>query len=208
MEEKIVYSDIFRAAWKGLKSQFWLLVGLFIGFTIIYSLLNLFAIPAKGETMSISGVIVFILCIILYCLFVMGYLKNCLQTLDGEEPQFSAYGQMTRRLPAFIPAYILFSIIISIGFALLIIPGIYLMLRLQFFYASMVDENAGIIESFKRSWEITKGHTLGLFILMFIMILISFIGTIALFIGIFVAVPLIMLIYGYTYRKLTAPAVQ
>ncbi|MDR2915528.1 MAG: glycerophosphoryl diester phosphodiesterase membrane domain-containing protein [Tannerella sp.] len=207
MEEKIVYSDIFRAAWKGLKSQFWLLVGLLIGFTIIYSLLYLFAIPAKGETMSISGIIVFILCIFLYYLFIMGYLKNCLQTLDGEEPQFSAYGQVTRKLPAFILASILYSVIISIGFALLIIPGIYLLLRLQFFYASMVDENTGIVESFKRSWNITKGYSLQLFILMLIMILISFIGTIALFIGIFVAVPLTTLIYGYTYRKLTAPAV-
>ncbi len=208
MEDKIVYSDIFRAAWKGLKSQFWLLVGLVIGFTIIYSLLYLFAIPAKGETMSISGIIVSILCMFLSCLFGMGYLKNCLQTLDGEEPQFSAYGQVTRKLPAFILAYILFFIIISIGFALLIIPGIYLLLRLQFFVASMVDENTGAIESLKRSWNITKGHTLELFILSLIMILISFIGTIALFIGIFIAAPLITLMYVYTYRKLTAPALQ
>lgn len=207
MEKKIVYSDIFRGAWKGLKSQFWLLVGLFIGFTIIYSLLFIFTVPVKGEAVAISGIVVGILSLFLYCLFLMGYLKNCLQTLDGEEPQFSAYGQVSRKLLSFLIAYIIYGVIVAIGMALLIIPGIYLALRLQFFYASMVDENTGIAESFKRSWNITKGYSLELFILMLIMILICFIGQIALFVGVFVAVPLIMLMYGYTYRKLTAPAI-
>lgn len=205
MEEKLVYSDIFRKAWKGLISQFWLLVGLIIGFTIVYSLLYIFALPAKGESMTISGIIVSVLCWLLLCLFQLGYMKNCFQTLDGEEPQFSSYGQVSRKLFSYLVASIIFTLIVAIGTALFVIPGIYLILRLQFFFASMVDENTGIIESFKRSWEITKGHTLKLFIIMLIMILISIIGQLALLVGIFVAIPLTILMYGYIFRKLTAP---
>lgn len=208
MEERLIYSDILKAAWNGLKSQFWLLVGLLIGFTIVYSLLIIFAVPEKGEVVGISGIVVSIVCLCLFSLFVMGYLKNCLQTLDGEEPQFSAYGQVSRKIPSFLIAYIIYYVIVIIGLALLIAPGVYLALRLQFFYASMVDENTGIIESFKRSWQITKGQTLQLFVLFLIMILISIAGNIALLVGIFVAAPLILLMYGYTYRKLTAPTAQ
>lgn len=206
MEEKLVYSDIFRKAWNGLISQFWLLVGLIIGFTIVYSLLYIFALPAKGESMTTSGIIVSVLCWLLLCLFQLGYMKNCFQTLDGEEPQFSSYGQVSRKLFSYLVASIIFTLIVAIGTALLVIPGIYLILRLQFFFASMVDENTGIIESFKRSWEITKGHTLKLFIILLIMILISIIGQMALLVGIFVAIPLTILMYGYIFRKLTAPA--
>ena len=206
MEEKLVYSDIFRKAWKGLISQFWLLVGLIIGFTIVYSLLYIFALPAKGESMTTSGIIISVLCWLLLCLFQLGYMKNCFQTLDGEEPQFSSYGQVSRKLLSYLVASIIFTLIVAIGTALLVIPGIYLILRLQFFFASMVDENTGIIESFKRSWEITKGHTLKLFIILLIMILISIIGQMALLVGIFVAIPLTILMYGYIFRKLTAPA--
>ena len=208
MEDKLVYSDILKAAWKGLKAQFWLLVGLIIGFTIVYSLLLIFTTPTKGEPIGISGIIVSILSFFLLCLFMMGYIKNCLQTLDGEEPQFSAYGQVSRKLLSFLVAYIILGIIITIGVILFIAPGIYLGLRLQFFYAFMVDSDAGIIDSFKRSWNITKGHSLKLFILFLITLLISLVGCIALFIGIFVAIPLTVLMYGYTYRKLTAPAAQ
>ena len=208
MEDKLVYSDILKAALKGLKSQFWLLVGLIIGFTIVYSLLLIFTIPEKGETVGISGIIVSILSLFILCLFIMGYIKNCIQTLDGEEPQFSAYGQVSRKLLSFLVAYIILNIIIAIGTALLIVPGIYLGLRLQFFYAFMVDDNAGVIDSFKRSWNITKGHSFKLFILFLIALLIYFIGCIAFIAGIFIAIPFTVLMYGYTYRKLTAPATQ
>ncbi|MDR0744140.1 MAG: hypothetical protein LBF05_07275 [Tannerella sp.] len=206
MEEKLVYSDILRTAWKGLISQFWLLVGLIIGFTIVYSLLYIFSLPAKGESMTTSGIIISLLCWLLLSLFQLGYMKNCFQTLDGEEPQFSSYGQVSRKLFSYLVASIIFTLIIAIGIVLLVVPGIYLALRLQFFFASMVDENTGIIESFKRSWEITKGHTMKLFIIMLIMTLISITGELALLAGIFVAIPLIVLMYGYIFRGLTAPA--
>ena len=208
MEDKLVYSDILKAALKGLKSQFWLLVGLVIGFIIVYSLLLIFTFPTKGETLGISSIIVSILSLFILGLFMMGYIKNCLQTLDGEEPQFSAYGQVSRKLLRFLIAYIILGIIITVGVILFIAPGIYLGLRLQFFYAFMVDDDAGIIDSFKRSWNITKGHSLKLFILFLITLLLYIIGCLALLIGIFVAIPLTVLMYGYTYRKLTAPAAQ
>ena len=208
MNAKIVYGDIFKAVWKSLVSQIWLLTGLLIGFTIILSLLLLFVIPAKGEAISISGIVVLFLFLLLGGIISMGYLRNCMQTLEGEEPQFSAYGQVSRKLLSYLLAQILFSVIISIGFALLVFPGIYLFLRLQFFFASMVDEDSGLIASFKRSWAITKGQTLQLFALMLIHLLLLIVGIIAFGIGIFVAIPLITLLYGYSFRKLIAPVAQ
>jgi len=208
MKEKIVYSDLIKVAWKGLISQIWLLTGLIIGFTIILSLLLLFSVPGKGETISISGIIILLFCVLLSGLFSLGFLKNILQALDEEEPQFSAYGQASGKLFSFLLGYLLFSIAVTIGFALFILPGVYLFLRLQFFFASMVDEETGLIVSFQRSWQITKNHTLQLFVVMLLQALAILIGLIALGIGIFVAVPMITLLYGYAYRKLIAPTAQ
>lgn len=91
------------------------------------------------------------------------------------------------------------------GFLIFIIPGIYLALRLQFFQAFIIEENAGIIESLHKSWEITKGQALPLFILALVMIGILILGCILFGIGIFVAVPLIYMMYGYVFRKLNTP---
>jgi len=203
MEDKLILSDVFKTAWRALKTQFWLLVGLPIGFTIIYSLLLIYAFLEKGESISIGGLIVSFLNLLLLNLFMMGYLKNCFQSLEGEEPQFSAYGQNFGKLLSFLVANILCVIMIIIGLALLIVPGIYLALRLQFFYAYMADDNTGVIESFKRSWDITKGQSLKLFLLTLIMVLITIVGMIALLAGVFIAIPLTTLMYVCVFRKLT-----
>lgn len=179
MKRKIVISEIFKEAWKGLKAEFWLLVGLMIGYVLIMMSLGLF-IPDLKEDISISAIAVMTLSFVFSIIFSLGYIKNLFQTLDKEEPQFSSYGRQSLKFFHFLAAYILYVIMISIGFALFVIPGFYLALRLQFFVASMVDENTGIIGSLKRSWEITKRQTFSLFLLMLVMTGLCIIGIIAL----------------------------
>ena len=78
-------------------------------------------------------------------------------------------------------------------------------MRLQFYAALIVEDDAGIIESLQRSWEITRGQEMSLFMLMLAMIGICILGLILLGIGIFVAMPLIYMMYAYVFRKLNAP---
>jgi len=95
-----------------------------------------------------------------------------------------------------------------VGLGLLIIPGIYLALRLQFFTAIIVEEDGGILESLRRSWEITKGQAMPLFLVFLTMVGISIVGFLLFIVGIFVAIPLTYMMYAYTYRKLSAPVIS
>jgi len=143
MEPKFMISEVFGTSWKHTKSQIWVLVGLFIGFSILSMIVTLFSMPAQGSI--VGRVIVQIVSLLISCIFMLGYVKNIFQALDGEEPQFSAYGQQSRKIITYLIANILFSIAVCIGTVLLIIPGIYLYLRLQFFTAFIVEEDCGII---------------------------------------------------------------
>ncbi len=203
MESKFTISEVLSASWSALKSQIWILVGLFIGFSIISSIFSLLLTPAM--TSYVGMCIVNIIFLILSLIFTLGYTKNIFQTLDKEEPQFSAYGQQARKTGTLFVASLILTILIMIGTFLLIIPGIYLALRLQFFIAFIVEEDAGIIDSLKQSWEITKDQVLPLFLLFLVMILIVIIGLLILGVGIFVAVPLIYLMQYYVFRKLNSP---
>jgi hypothetical protein len=202
MEAKFTISEAFKTSWKCVKSQIWVLAGLLIGYTIISLILSLLTGPTQG---SWAGeIIVTIINIVIACIFSLGYTKNMFQALDGEEPQFSAYGQESRKIIKYFIAEILFTIIFVIGLCLLIIPGIYIALRLQFFTAFIVEDNAGIVESFKRSWAITKGQGLPLFWVLLTQIGITLVGLILFVIGIFIAIPVIYMMYCYIYRKLVA----
>ena len=167
MEPKFIISEVFSTAWKGTKSQLWILAGLLIGYCILSFTLTAFAMPMQSSI--IGKIIVNVISALFSIIFSLGYMKNIFQALDGEE------------------------------------PGIYLALRLQFFQAFIIEENAGIIESLHKSWEITKGQVLPLFILALVMIGILILGCILFGIGIFVAVPLIYMMYGYVFRKLNTP---
>ena len=90
--------------------------------------------------------------------------------MDGEEPQFSAYGQQSRKIFTYLIASIIMGIAVAIGIFLLIVPGIYLAIRLQFYSAYIVEEDCGIIESLQKSWDLTKGQGMPLFLLLLAMI--------------------------------------
>lgn len=203
MEPKFIISEVCSTSWKRTKTQIWVLAGLIIGMSIISFTLGAFAMPM--QTSLVGTIVVNVVSFLISLIFGLGYIKNIFQALDGEEPQFSAYGQQARKIITYFVAEILAGIVITIGLCLFIIPGIYLALRFQFCAAIIVEEDAGIIESLKRSWEITAGQEVSLFFLMLAMIGIVILGLILLGIGIFVAIPLIYMMQCYVFRKLSTP---
>lgn len=84
MEPKFMISEVFGTSWKHTKSQIWVLVGLFIGFSILSMIVTLFGMPAQGSI--VGRVIVQIVSLLISCIFMLGYVKNIFQALDGEEP--------------------------------------------------------------------------------------------------------------------------
>ncbi|MDO4754877.1 MAG: glycerophosphoryl diester phosphodiesterase membrane domain-containing protein [Parabacteroides sp.] len=202
MESKFTISEAFKTSWQCTKSQIWVLAGLLIGFMILSSILSLFGTPAES---SITGsIIVSLISLVFSSLFMLGYYKNMFQTLDGEEPQFSAYGQESRKVFTYIIANILYIIITVVGLIFFVIPGIYLAIRLQFYTPFIVEENAGIIESLQKSWAITKDQSLPLFLFLLTNIGLIIVGCMILFVGIFIAIPLIYMMHCYIFRKLNS----
>lgn len=200
MESKFTISEVFKTSWQFTKSQIWVLAGLLIGFTILSFILSMIGMPAEGSTAG--ALIVSVISLIFSSLFMLGYYKNIFQTLDGEEPQFSAYGQESRKVFTYIIANIIYTFIVIIGVILFVIPGIYLALRLQFYIQFIIEENAGIIESLQKSWALTKDQTLPLFLFALTVIGLAILGCAFLFIGLFIAIPLTYMMQCYIFRKL------
>jgi hypothetical protein len=226
MESKFTISEVLSDAWAALKSQIWILVGLLIGYVILYSVLGMLLSPAMEGSVALAIIINLVLCAVTL-VFSLGYLKNLFQALDGEEPQFSAYGQQANKIGIYFVAAVIYAILvyivvllfigimfvtgsmsiilISIGTLLFIIPGIYIALRLQFYVAFIVEEDADIIESLQKSWAITKDQVLPLLLLALAMIGIIIVGIICFGVGVFVAGPLIILMQCCVFRKLNSP---
>lgn len=132
-----------------------------------------------------------------------------IQTLlaDSKEAKFSDIWVINRKLFFnFILASSLSGLIVLGGFILLIIPGIIFSLKLMFVPYFVVDKGLGPIEAVKASWNATKGNLLEISFLGILSILVVIAGILALFIGLFWAVPTTMVAQAYVYRKLSKQA--
>jgi len=86
------------------------------------------------------------------------------------------------------------SIISMLGILLIIIPTIYLSVRLQFYNYFLIDQECGVVESIQKSAAITMGHVLELFIFGAYLSLIVLISLIPFSIGIAIGTPLVILL--------------
>lgn len=200
MNSTFQISEVFQSSWKYVKTQIWVLAGLLIGMCLISLVINLFTIPLQD---SVFGMLIaYLISLIISAVFCIGYTKNMFQTMDGDEPQFSAYLQNFPKIINMLVANILMFIIVCVGLWIFVLPGIYLYLRLQFFVQFIVDEDAGIIDSLNRSWKVTKGKEMSLLLLALTEIFIFIIGAILFGIGLFIAIPVNFMMNCYVYRKL------
>ena len=140
---------------------------------------------------SFHMLIPYVFATILYLLSLMlAASPGLLLLITTSSLDLSDLSNITKNVPA------IFSTII------MIIPPIYLSVRLQFYEYFLIDEECSIIESIKKSAYISKGYVLELFILGTILSLIILISIIPMGLGLIISIPISMVAITSVYLKL------
>jgi len=79
---------------------------------------------------------------------------------------------------------LLVTVIVAVGFLLLIIPGIIFACKLAFVPYLVIDKKLEAVEAVKASWKMTDGHAITIFLIGLLAIPIALLGLIALIVGI------------------------
>ena len=131
----------------------------------------------------------------------IGLIHIYLQFLNNKKPRHKDLFYYKPIVNYFLTSIVV-GIIVVIGLILLIVPGIFFALRLQYASYLIVDKNLGPIEAIKKSWKITHGNAWNLFFFGILLGLINILGVLCLLVGLFITVPLSMLATTFVYRKL------
>ncbi len=183
----------------------------FVAVSFIFVFLSiLVTLPLDIIAEYMEGTVGFLIAIastVIYLAFQMfltaGFLTILLKTLREEGPSFKDFFNKQRYIIRLAVGYLLYSIVVLIGFVFLIIPGIFLASRLHFFDFLIIDKDMRPVEALKKSYEITKGYTWKIFLLLFVAAPFFFIlGAMAFFVGILVAAPVIFLAQAFFYGRL------
>ena len=134
----------------------------------------------------------------------LGWVSILLKIVDGQEVSFSDLMGPTSLIASFMVAAVIVGIAVSIASFFLLIPGIFLGIRLGLYPFAVVDTKAGPMAAISQSWEMTKGNFWNLLGFGIVAGVINGIGALIFGIGLLATIPMTAVAYAYIYRKLSA----
>lgn len=208
--------DALRFGWEKYKERWLFWIGLLVIIILVGAAFNVVEKMIGGGAespdarpgliASLLGLVVILANIYVQNRLNIGTTSIFLKAVHGGTPEYRDLLAKPYLFWRYLGASILFSIGIGIGLILLIVPGIYLMLRYGYYAAAMVDRDEGLMESFETSSRITEGQRLNLLLLGLALLAINVLGLIPFGLGLLITVPVSALAAIYVYRILRAAA--
>ncbi len=197
--------EIVKLSWDMFKknSTFLLIVGVIVLLMFVILPSSLKQIYNKSDSYTAKAIVdIFIYFIqFMNVLIELGLVFVALRLVKKRQTQVSDLFLRQNLFLKYLAASTINIIMISLGFIFLVIPGIILGIKFMFF-PYFIIEGSGIIESLQKSFHLTSGLELDLFVFNIIMLLIIIAGILLFFVGLIVAIPLVFIATALLYDKL------
>ena len=208
--------DCISRGWPLVKNNFWPIVGITALVMVITAAINqafgLFTSPVINgiilqHRISPGGILVLLLVIVvsgpIYTIFLAGLFKYYLKLIRGEGAgigdAFSGFGPSIGQL---ILLNLVMNILTLIGYALCLVPGIYLAVAWFFSIPLVIDRHMNFWEAMELSRKRVTKHWFLVFAFLLIYGLLSVSGLVACCIGIFVTMPIGLGALMYAYETI------
>ena len=201
--------DVINEAWQrtsGLKGSvlgagafiFIVLRGISIAIVILFDL-----IPVVDEELIplVSAAINFVISILSYPFFAGIIMMGIHRAMDAPVSYKMAFSYFSFTQPIII-ATICMSIMIILGFLLLVIPGIYLSIAYMFTLPLIVEKNMDFWQAMETSRKAVSQHLFKLFFTGVLMVIIYLISAIPLGLGLIWTIPMFIALQGVLYRRI------
>ena len=192
------YGNGWRQLWKYFLELF--LIGI-IGFII--------GIPAgmggwgEGAAVGFLGVLGIAYSILIVGPVDYGVSFSYLKAARGDKLEIKNMFEAFQNYWNAVLASLLVTVIVIIGFFLLIVPGIIFACKLAFTPYLVVDRKMTVIEAVKASWDMTRGHAWKVFLIGLLAIPISIAGLICFGVGIILSLMWILMAFASLYHAVS-----
>ena len=129
--------------------------------------------------------------------------RICLDLYDGKPVVYSDLFRDLRLGASFLLVQLAYFVMVLVGLAILVIPGLYLGTKFTFLAYSFAVGNPSLMQSFQQSAIISQGSMWFLVRFSLLILLMNIMGAGLLGIGLIVTFPLSMLMKAFLYRQLS-----
>lgn len=185
--------------WRGFKNN----AGSFLGMALLIIVVSaVFGSLSSGEgSASLGGSLLQIVGQIITMVMTAAMIKGALDVTQGTSVSIGSMFEGWDKVQVLIAA-VLVAIGTVVGLILLIIPGLIWMFLTWFTNTFIIDRGVSAIDGIKESIGFVKNNVGDLLILALLSVGVAILGIICLIVGIFVAIPVIMIAGAYAYRVL------
>lgn len=201
--DPISIRQAFNFAWPVFKKRFGFFTAVLL--TIFGAWVVLEVIVITGQRF---GILLWAMAHLAFMIFVagveLGFLHACLTSYDKGQATFADIVSYSALGPKFLAGQILYLLMVLLGLLLLVVPGIYLSVRYSLFSFCMADGETDLMRSFQQSAILTEGIRIYLFWIFIALLVLNVLGACLLGLGLFITVPLSVLMMTAVYRQLSA----
>ena len=199
-------SEAILFGWNTLKKNFGFFLGMLAIVVVVNVLVGFVMSSFSEEAPKVLVIAVSVISWILDLLISMGVIRITLKFCDQEQATYRDLFSAYRLLLNYLVGSIVYGMMVAIGFVFLIVPGIYLAVKYQFYDYLIIDKGMGPIKAIKRSGVLTEGVKRNLVLFWLALVGINILGMIALGVGLIATVPVSWLANAYVYRRLQLQA--
>lgn len=201
--DRLSIRQAFNFAWPIFRKRFGLFTAVLM--TIFGAWVTLEIVVIAGQRL---GILFWAVAHLAFLIFVagmeVGFLRVCLALSDGREPQFAdTFAHLTLGLK-FLTGQILYLLMVVIGLLLLIVPGVYLGVRYAMFGFCLAAGETNLARCFQQSAILSTRATPFLLRVLVVLLILNVLGASLLGLGLFISVPLSVLLLAAAYQQLRA----
>ena len=127
-----------------------------------------------------------------------------LKAVRGEKPEFLDIFVFQKNYLNVVLAHLLTTVIVTVGFLFLIVPGVIFACKLAFVPYLVTDRKMEATEAIRESWRMTTGHSGKIFLMGLLAIPVSLVGMLLLGIGFVLSIMWISLAFAAIYAAVAA----
>lgn len=193
----------FNVAWPEFKTHFAIFAAVLLIIFGAWVLLEIVVIAGQR-----FGILLWAVAHLAFLIFVggveVGFIRICLGLSDGRAPQYADIFAHLNMGPKLLAGQILYLLMVMIGLLLLVVPGVYLAGRYAVFCFCLAAGETNLARCFQQSAILSTGAIPYLLRILVVLLVLNLLGASLLGLGLFITVPLSVLMLTAAYQQLNA----
>lgn len=205
-QRTIDIAQLFRYSFTTFKKYASFIIGVMMTYFVLGIVPQVYFMLGAPETPTLNSQMLSLFLTLFQLFLALGFTKIMLLLIDDRHTKVTDLFNNTHLFLSYFVASFLYGLAVLVGLFLLIIPGIFLAIRLQFYPYFIIDQGDSSLTALQKSFNLSQNLTLELLLFGIAVVILNFFGVLLMGIGIVLTYPLTTMATAVIYKGLAVEA--